>query len=62
MAWWLWLIIGFGAIVVGFMIFGARGFWKFWKSIENEGWNNMCNETGGYLESEEENEKICLKS
>lgn len=41
-SWWLWLIIGFGAIVVGFVIFGAREFWKFWNSIKEDGWNNMC--------------------
>jgi len=42
MSWWVWLIIGVGSIFVGFIMWHGIGFWKFWKSIEDNDMNNMC--------------------
>jgi len=42
MFWWGWLIVGVGAILVGFITLGVIGCLKFWKSIENDGLDNMC--------------------
>jgi len=40
--WWIWLIVGSGAIFVGYITLGVIGCRKFWKSIENDGLNNLC--------------------
>jgi len=43
MSWWLWLIIGFGAIVgaivVGVVTLSAIGFWK---AVQADELNNIC--------------------
>jgi len=38
---WLLVAVG-GAVVLGYITLGVIGCLKFWKSIENEGLDNMC--------------------